>query len=264
MTGAMMTEALRIMIVDDEALARQRLIQLLGDVQPELPNRVVAEAADGVEALACLAAGAVDVALIDIRMPRMDGLELARQLAEVAVAPAVIFVTAYDEYAVRAFELSAADYLLKPVRAARLADALRKVRRAPAVPEVLRRVGETLAPGGRRQLRCSERGRTLWVPVVDILYFRADQKYVAARTAEREYLLEDSLAHLEQEFGERLLRIHRNCLVMRAAVAGYERRHEGNDGENEGHWVLLLRGVPEPLPVSRRQWPQIKAALDRE
>lgn len=259
-----MTEALRVMIVDDEPLARQRLVQLLGDVRPEVPNRVVAEAADGIEALACLAVGTVDVALIDIRMPRMDGLELARQLAETVAPPAVIFVTAYDEYAVRAFELSAADYLLKPVRGARLADALRKVRRVPAAPEVLRRVGETLAPGGRRQLRCSERGRTLWVPVADILYFRADQKYVAARTAEREYLLEESLAHLEQEFGDRVLRIHRNCLVVRAAVAGWERRHEGGEGESEGHWVLLLRGVPEPLPVSRRQWPQIRAALERD
>lgn len=256
-----MSGSLRILIVDDEAPARRRLRELLADLAAEVPSVVVAEAANGVEALEKLQAEPADVALVDIRMPRMDGIEFARQLAARPASPAVIFVTAYDQYAVTAFELTAVDYLLKPVRAPRLADALRKVQRAPASAEALRLTGEQLAPGGRRQLRCAERGKVLLVPVAEVRYFRADLKYVTARTAEREYLLEESLAQLEAEFGERFLRIHRNCLVAREAVCGVEREHEAAGGEGEAHWVVLLRGIPERLPVSRRQWSQVKAVL---
>jgi two-component system response regulator AlgR len=250
-----------VLIVDDEAPARLRLRQLLADLAEQVPNEVAGEAANGVEALEKLAESGADVALVDIRMPRMDGIELARHLAAQSRGPAVIFVTAYDQYAVTAFDLSAVDYLLKPVRIARLADALRKVARTPTTGEALRQAGERLAPGGRRQLRCSERGKVLLVPAAEVIYFRADLKYVVARTAEREYLLEESLAQLEQEFGDRLLRIHRNCLVARQAIRGFEREREAAAGEGEAHWVLLLHGVPEHLPVSRRQWPQVKAAL---
>jgi two-component system response regulator AlgR len=221
----------------------------------------VGEAGNGVEALEKLAEAGADVALVDIRMPRMDGIELVRHLAGLSGGPAVIFVTAYDQYAVTAFDLSAVDYLLKPVRAARLADALRKAVRAPVASEALRQAGEQLAPGGRRHLRCSERGKVLLVPVAEVIYFRADLKYVVARTPEREYLLEESLAQLEHEFGDRLLRIHRNCLVARQAICGFEREREAAGGEGEAHWVVLLHGVPEHLPVSRRQWPQVKAVL---
>jgi two-component system response regulator AlgR len=120
-----------------------------------------------------------------------------------------------------------------------------------------------LAPEGRRHLRCPERGRVLLVPVAEVLYFKAEQKYVTARTAAREYLLEESLAQLEQEFSTRLVRIHRNCLVARDAVAGFAREHGEGEGQEaaEGHWALLLKGVPERLPVSRRQWAQVKAEL---
>lgn len=254
-----MAEPLRILLVDDEAPARARLRDLLADLAAELPNCVVAEAADGVEALERLAETEADVALVDIRMPRLDGIDLAQHLARLPRPPAVIFVTAYDNYAVQAFELNAIDYLMKPVRAARLAEALRKAAGRPASVAAL----APLAPEGRRHLRCSERGRVLLVPVDDVLYFRAEQKYVTARTREREYLLEESLAQLEHEFGGRLLRIHRNCLVARAALAGFEREHEAGTPEGEAHWVLLLTGVPERLAVSRRQWPHVKAELDR-
>lgn len=251
--------ALRILIVDDEAPARARLRDLLADLAAELPTTVVAEAADGLEALARLDEVEADVALVDIRMPRLDGIELARHLARRPSPPAVIFATAYDQYAVKAFELSAVDYLLKPVRAARLAEALKKAARSADAAAAVVQAAEAIAPGGRRQLRCSERGKVLLVPVAEVLYFKAELKYVTARTREREYLLEESLAQLETEFVGRFLRIHRNCIVARSAVAGFEREHE--DG-GETHWALLLKGLGERLPVSRRQWPQVKAALD--
>ncbi|MBU0752862.1 MAG: LytTR family DNA-binding domain-containing protein [Gammaproteobacteria bacterium] len=254
---------LRLLLVDDEAPARARLRDLLGDIAGELPNEVVAEAADGIAALErieALPAGSIDIALIDIRMPRMDGIELAQHLGRLESPPAVIFATAFDQYAVKAFELNAIDYLLKPVRAERLAAALHK-----ATPMPLSRAAQRqLAPEGRRHLRCPERGRVLLVPLAEVLYFKADQKYVTARTAEREFLLEESLAHLEEEFAARFVRIHRNCLVARDAVAGCAREAatDAAAGEADPHWALVLRGVPEHLPVSRRQWAQVKALLE--
>lgn len=256
-----MSDALRILIVDDEAPARARLRDLLADLSGDIPTRIVGEAVDGLDALERLESVVTDVALVDIRMPRLDGIELARHLARLSAPPAVIFVTAFDQYAVKAFELSAVDYLLKPVRAARLAEALTKAARAPSSMAALRQVTEEIAPGGRRQLRCSERGKVLLVPVSEVIYFKAELKYVTARTPEREYLLEESLLQLETEFSERFLRIHRNCLVARAAVAGFEREYDDPAGDGEGHWVLILRGIDERLPVSRRQWPQVKALL---
>ncbi len=249
-----MSNPLRLFIVDDEPPARERMRNLLSDCAAELPNVVVGEAADGVEALERLRTTAADVALIDIRMPRLDGIELARHIATLPQPPAVIFVTAYDQYAVKAFELSAIDYLLKPVRAQRLVEALRKARRLPADAEAW----QALAPQGRRHLASSERGRVMLVPVEDILYLRAELKYVTARTREREYLLEESLTQLEQEFGERFIRLHRNCLVARAAIAGCERT-TADDGEP--HWSILVHGLDERLSVSRRQWPQVKALI---
>ncbi|MCX7146005.1 MAG: LytTR family DNA-binding domain-containing protein [Sulfuritalea sp.] len=250
-----MTEALRLLLVDDEAPARARLRDLLGDISAEVPSVVVAEAADGFAALELAQAEDLDVALIDIRMPGMDGVELARHLARLPNTPAVIFVTAFDQYAVQAFELAALDYLVKPVRAARLADALRKARRR--ADDAVRFEKSALAI--RQNLSCLERGRILLVPVAEILFLKAEQKYVTARTAEREYLLEESLVHLEAEFSERFLRIHRNCLVARAVVTGVERA--ADQGDAEAHWQVILDGTAERLPVSRRQWPQVKALL---
>lgn len=250
-----MKEVLRLLLVDDEAPARARLRDLLGDIAGEVPSRVVAEAADGIAALERAQAGDLDVALVDIRMPGMDGVELARHLARLPTTPAVIFVTAFDQYAVQAFELAALDYLVKPVRAVRLADALRKARRR--ADDAVRLEKSALAT--RQNLSCIERGRILLVPVAEILYLKAELKYVTARTAQRDYLLEESLVHLEAEFSERFLRIHRNCLVARAAVAGVE--HMADAGDTEVHWQVILEGTAERLPVSRRQWPQVKALL---
>ncbi len=250
-----MSGILRLMLVDDEAPARTRLRNLLEDIAAELPTEVVAEAADGLTALEQAPSCHADVALIDIRMPGMDGVELARHLARLPVPPAVIFVTAFDRYAVQAFELAALDYLVKPVRAARLADALKKAR--PRADDAERLEKSALAI--RQNLSCLERGRILLVPVAQILYFKAEQKYVTARTEQREYLLEESLVHLEVEFSERFLRIHRSCLVARSALAGVERAADEADGE--ARWQVILDRVAERLPVSRRQWSQVKALV---
>ena len=250
--------ALRVLIVDDEAPARTRLRDLLGDIAARHPTEIVGMAANGVEALRLLEAAPADVVLADIRMPVMDGVELARHLGKLASPPAVIFVTAYDQYAVEAFELAAVDYLLKPVRAERLAAALAKAEaRRPAAPDDAALAG--LAPGERRHFSVSERGRILLLPVSEVLYLRAELKYVTARTAEREYVLDESLVQLEEEFSRRFLRLHRNCLVARDAVQGVERvgEQEGSDA----HWAVLIRGVPERLPVSRRQWPMVRQML---
>jgi two-component system response regulator AlgR len=249
--------ALRVLIVDDEAPARTRLRDLLGDIAAHHPTEIIGMAANGVEALRLLEAAPADVVLADIRMPVMDGVELARHLGKLPLPPAVIFVTAYDQYAVEAFELAAVDYLLKPVRAERLAAALAKAEaHRPAVDDAAL---AGLAPGERRHFNVGERGRILLLPVGEVLYLRAELKYVTARTAGREYVLDESLVQLEEEFPRRFLRLHRNCLVARDAVQGVERVGE-QDG-SDAHWAVLLRGVPERLPVSRRQWPVVRQML---
>lgn len=237
---------MRVFIVDDEAPARSRLRVLLADIRNEFPNEVVGEAANGVEAVAQIVPGEVDVVLADIRMPSMDGIELARHLGRLSPAPGVVFTTAYDQYAVQAFELNAIDYLVKPVRAQRLVSALQKAQRSgPPSQEALQKA----ASEGRRHFSVGERGRILLVPVADVLYLRAELRYVTARTREREYLLDESLTKLEEEFGEEFLRIHRNCLVARRHLLGFQRQAD----EGEGHWLAVLRDWPEKLPVSRRQ-----------
>ena len=251
---------LKILLVDDEPLARDRLRVLLGDLAVQRATEVVGEAANGLEALAVIRQHSVDVVLADIRMPGMDGIELASHLGRLEKPPAVIFTTAYDNYAVQAFDLNAIDYLLKPVRAQRLLAALQKVPGSPLERDVLAGIGQGVRGGGRSHLSCHERGRLLLVPVGEVLYFRADLKYVTARTVEREYLLDESLTQLESEFGALFLRLHRAVLVAPAALAGFEKA-AGDDAEAYG-WALL-RGVPEKLPVSRRQWAAAKVAVQK-
>lgn len=245
---------LSVLIVDDEAPARARLRDLLADIAAEVPNAVVGEAANGVLALEAIEGRAVDVMLLDIRMPKMDGIELARHLGRLESSPAIVFVTAFDSYAVQAFELNAIDYLVKPVRAQRLAAALLKLKRQRSVVEP--KVLENLQQGARMHLSCHERGRLLLIPVADIIYLKADLKYVTARTASREYLLDESLMHLEEEFSERFIRLHRSVLVAKSAIAGFE-KSVGEDSKTQ--WQALLHGVSERLPVSRRQWPLVKS-----
>lgn len=237
--------ALRILIVDDETLARARLRDLLDDAQADLASEVVGEAANGREAVEFAAREPVDVVLMDVRMPEMDGVEAARHLATLAAPPAVIFTTAFDAYAVKAFEVNAIDYLLKPVRAERLLEALRRAR--PATPGASALSAAADRP--RRHFCVHERGRVHLVPVVDVLYLRAELKYVTVKTAEREYLIEESLTQLEPELGPSFVRVHRNCLVARAAIAGFERV----GGPGDGGWAAVIRATGERLAVSRRQ-----------
>ena len=209
-----MSAPLRVLIVDDEAPARSRMRDLLADLSDTLPVTVAGEAANGREALRIVETGRVDVVLLDVRMPGMDGIELAQHLQKLEQPPAVVFATAYDAYAIRAFELHAVDYLLKPIRAARLQEALSRVAQSVAPAEVLRELQQ--AP--RSCLSAAERGKVHLIPVEDVLFLRAELKYVTVRTAEREFLIEESLTRLELEFQARFVRAHRNCLVARAAI----------------------------------------------
>ncbi|HWI14371.1 MAG TPA: response regulator [Burkholderiales bacterium] len=242
-----MSGPLRVLIVDDEAPARNRMRDLLSDCAGTMDVTVVGEAANGRAALAFLEETPADVVLLDIHMPQMDGLELAHHLRALDTPPAVVFTTAHDEHAIRAFELHAVDYLLKPIRLARLQEALSRVRDARAVPP------EALAAARgrpRAYVSAQERGKVSLIPIEDVLYFRAELKYVTARTAEREFLLEESLTRLEQEYADRFVRVHRSFLVAKAAIRGFERAPaEGG----EGGWFVLLRRVDDRIPVSRRQ-----------
>jgi two-component system, LytTR family, response regulator AlgR len=241
---------INIFIVDDEEPARERLKELLGDIAGELPTRVVGEARNGLEAVERYPQSGAQVLLLDIQMPGMGGLEVARHLSSLEQPPTVVFVTAHDRHAVEAFELNALDYLLKPVRAERLAAALRKAS-SPGLGQLARAAGE--AP--REYLSVAERNRIALVPVREILFLRAEQKYVTVRTRAREHLIEEALVALEREFAESFVRIHRNCLVARAAIRGFERA-PGED--EEPHWLVVLDGLEERLPVSRRQWPLLR------
>jgi len=243
---------LRVAITDDEAPARSRIRDLLEDCAASMALEVAGEASDGRELIELLQTTPVDVVLLDIRMPEMDGIEAAQHIQKLPEPPSVIFTTAYDVYALKAFELHAVDYLVKPIRLRRLHDALSRVRAITPLPlDVLQK----LAPEPRGHLSVQERGRVILVSVEKILYMRAELKYVTIRTAEREYLLEESLTRLEEEFGNRFLRIHRSCLVARNHIDRFERvAEEGSDGG----WVTILRGLDERLPVSRRQQHVIK------
>lgn len=244
---------LRLLIVDDEAPARRRLREVLEDCSQNLPIELVGEADTGMAALAAIEHEQPDALLLDIKMPGMDGIEVAQHLQKLPHPPAIIFTTAFDSYACQAFEVNAVDYLMKPVRAARLIVALTKVRSLTHTTlEALREAH----PKARTYLSLSEKGRLILVPVEDILYFKAELKYVTVKTNAREYLMEESLTKLENEFGERFLRIHRNCLVARDKVVQINKAQQPEDGH-----LLRLRGLDETLSVSRRQYSLIRELL---
>ena len=243
----------RIIIADDEPPARRRLLDLLDELQPAFPHLVVAEVDNGRAALQAAQQGA-DVILLDINMPEMDGLEAARHLLKMDNAPSVIFITAYEQHALAAFEVHAVDYLLKPVRRERLLAALQRV--VPLTETQL----EGLPRGARRYLSISERGRLLLVPSDDVIFFRAELKYITVVTAEKEHLLEDSLTRIDEEFGDRFLRIHRNCLARADLIETFEL---DADADGEAQWIVTLRGRPERLPVSRRQHAQVRSLAKR-
>ena len=241
---------LNILIADDEAPARNRMRDLLAEIENVT---VVAEAKNGKEAIDLALETKPDLMLLDIRMPLMDGIEAAQHAQKLEPKPHIIFTTAFDAYAIKAFDLNAIDYLLKPIRLERLQTAINKAHALkPKQMEALKPLQKT-----RTHLSIHERGRVLLVPTETIIYLRAELKYVTVRTAEREYLIEESLTNLEIEFGERFIRLHRNCLVARHFIAGYEKRL---NQDNEQQWVALLKAIPETVAISRRQQYLIREA----
>ncbi len=248
----MIAAKLRIAITDDEAPARNRLRSLLDDIAEMIPIEVVGEAENGQKLLELLERRPADVVLLDIRMPEMDGLESARHLQKLDDPPHVVFTTAYDDYAISAFELHAIDYLVKPIRLRRLHDALARAR---SITRISLDVLNEVAGSARTHLSVHERGKVQLVPVADILYLRAELKYVTIRTAERELVLEESLSRLEEEFRDRFVRIHRNCLVAKEHIESFEKESQAGA---EARWVVRVRGVDDVLPVSRRQQPAIR------
>ena len=240
---------MRILIVDDEAPARARLVALL----EELPGdfRLAGTAATGAEALAACRHGGVDLVLLDIRMPGMDGLAAARELAAMPAPPAVIFTTAYGEHALAAFDANAVDYLLKPIRRSRLEAALQRAcRPTRAQLEALALTESDAGPA----ISATFRGGLQRVPLADVLYLRADSKYVVVRHRGGELLVEDSLASFEERFPGRFRRIHRAALVTAAAVQGLARTADGRT-------VVTFHGLPDQVEVSRRHLAGVRAWL---
>jgi two-component system, LytTR family, response regulator AlgR len=251
---------LRVLVVDDEELARLRLRSLVAECGDPAAV-VVGEAANTAQALVWLATRNCDLLLLDVQMPGRDGTQLAAELRTRSPAPAVVFVTAHPEHALQAFDLEAVDYLTKPVKRERLQAALRRV---------AQRLGSPVKPGGAVKVEeegpvivVSDSGRVIRVPVSDVLYMKAELKYVTLRTAEHTHVLDDSLAELAERLGDRFLRVHRNALVARRAVRALERRAIAGENADDGleGWGVCIAPVNEWLAVSRRQVAAVREAL---
>lgn len=245
---------MKVMVVDDESPARQRLIRLLSEIPGD--HELAGEATDGIEALELCRSQPVDLVLLDVQMPGMDGLDVARELATLDPPPAVILVTAYEQYALAAFENNVEDYLVKPVRRERLQAALERAR----VPTRAHRAAlsgstdETPPRARRHSLSAHYRGGLQTVPIEDIIYLQAEHKYVTVRHVGGELLVDESLKSLEDEFADLFLRIHRNALVARSRLSGLEK---GTDGST----LVRLRDCKDHLPVSRRHLAEIRRWL---
>jgi len=251
---------LKLLLVDDESLARLRLRAMLQDcVDPACD--VVGEAGDADQALALLRRLPCDLVLLDIGLPGLDGMQLAAALRQRDQPPSVVFVSAHAEHALRAFELDVADYLTKPVSRERLRSALQRVaqrRRAAELP--------TASADASRVLVVHDRGRVLRLPLVDVLYLKAELKYVTLRTPAHSYVLDDALSDLEQRLGDGFLRVHRNALVARSAVRALQRRRGDGSSADEGHaehWAVQVQPTGDWLAVSRRQLTAVREALQR-
>ncbi|HVZ43331.1 MAG TPA: LytTR family DNA-binding domain-containing protein [Ramlibacter sp.] len=246
-----MNPSLQLLVVDDEPLARSRLRTLLADCATP-PAAATAEASNATEAMEYLRRQRFDAVLLDIHMPGADGLALAQAIRNLADPCPVVFVTAHAEHAVSAFELEALDYLTKPVRLERLQAALQKVERRQQSAR------GASSPVPEEVLVIQDRGRTERVPLLEVLYFKAELKYITVRTAARSYILDGSLSELEERHRAQFLRIHRNALVSRRAVRALEKHYDPEEGEG---WAVRLTGIEESLAVSRRQLTAVREAL---
>lgn len=254
-------QTLNVLIVDDEALARKRLRTLLGDcTQPAAT--VGGEASNAAEALALLEQTPFDAILLDIRMPGGDGLALARSLKALPTfqtnPPAIVFITAHAEHAVEAFELTATDYLTKPVRLERLQNSLQKIER---FRQSIRRLEpKNHIEKSTETLIIQERGITQRLPLGEVLYLKAELKYISVRTALKTHILEGSLNDLETRYANHFLRVHRNALVAIHAIRALEKHLDPDEGEC---WAVRLVGIDEVLTVSRRQLVAVKEVISR-
>lgn len=245
---------MKVLVVDDEAPARLRLRQILDDMDD---YEFAGEAANGEQALAMIGNERPDIVLLDIRMPGLDGIQTAHQLNALQDPPAVVFATAYDEYAIQAFEARAIGYVLKPVRRSRLAAALEHASRLAG--RDIRAIGDDSGIETRRRHVCARSGdRLTLIPVEDIDVFRADQKYVCVQHAAGEHLIDESLKALEDEFGDEFVRIHRSALVALDSIKTIEKTGDGK------HRVILRersrRGDKE-LIISRRHLAEVRRRL---
>ena len=254
---AIATRPLRVLVVDDEELARLRLKSMVAECG-EPRCTVAGEAANASQALVWLTTHECDLVLLDVQMPGRDGTQLAAELRLRTPAPAIVFVTAHAEHALKAFDLEAVDYLTKPVKRERLQMALRRVHQrltgglpVTAQPQPAKEEGPVIV--------VSDRGRIIRVPVADVLY----RKVTYLSSAEHTHVLDDSLAELEERLGEHFLRVHRNALVARRAVRALERRTLAGDPDEEGAegWAVCMAPVGEWLAVSRRQVAAVREAL---
>lgn len=234
---------MKVLVVDDEKLARERLIRMIGTISD---YEVVGEAASGDEAVARTLEREPDIVLLDIRMPGMDGMEAGRKISELPSPPALVYCTAFGEHAIEAFDVNAAGYLLKPVRREALVDALGKIGKVNKVQmKTANPEREDEAPRARTHISAKTRRGIELIPLNEIRFFQADHKYVTVRHEGGEVLIDDTLRDLENEFGDRVVRIHRNALVMMDHLEGLER-------DSRGHYQVRMKGVDEKLDVSRR------------
>jgi two-component system response regulator AlgR len=242
---------MRIVVVDDEPPARARLRGLLKEIGG---HEVVAEAAHGAEALAAVDRTQAELLLLDIRMPGMDGLEVASHLATLPEPPAVIFTTAYDAHALAAIEANAVDYLLKPIRRERLIAALGRAMTLTRAQVASLQSADAGAVSARTHISATLHGGLRLVPIAEVRYFRAEHKYVTARYPDGELVIEDPLTALEEEFRGRFIRVHRNALVAASHVRALER-------DTHGHYRVDFDGIDEPVEVSRRLVSQVRREL---
>jgi len=243
---------MKILIVDDEPLARERIKDLLRDIGG---GHEILEAGNGNETLRITEQDQADVVLLDIRMPGMDGLETAFHLSSLTTTPAIIFTTAYDEHAIKAFEVNAIDYLLKPIRRDRLQQALQRVKKINK--EQLSSLDETNLPHTIRQnLNTVNQGKLQLIPIEEISYLLADQKYVSVGWKGQEKLTSESLKSLEAELEHLFLRIHRNALVAISCIDSLEK-------EGSSQYSLSLRDVDRKFDVSRRHLKDVKNVIKK-
>jgi two-component system response regulator AlgR len=241
---------MKILVADDEPLARERMLRLLNKI---VPDAEVLEAGDGRQALEMVAAGQPDLLLLDIRMPGMDGLEVASQLQDLAHAPAIVFCTAYDHYALEALDKQAGAYLLKPVREEKLRDAINRASRVNRLQVAGMQVGDAT----RTHIVSESHKGIEMAPVGEVRCFIAEQKYVRALHPGGSLLIHETLKELEQEFGGQFVRVHRNALVARAHIVGLRR-------DTEEGWQVELADVEEYPVVSRRHLSELKEQLKQQ